>query len=146
MTNKEIGSVLNQIASLLTLQGENQFKIRAYNNAARRVDMLKEPIESLVNEDRLQNGSGLGKSMVAHITEMVREGQSGYYQELLKEVPQGFQEMLKISGLGAKKVRLIYDKLGVDTVGELEYACQENRLLSLEGFGLKTQEKVILGK
>ena len=74
MTNKEIGSVLNQIASLLTLQGENQFKIRAYNNAARRVDMLKEPIESLVNEDRLQNVSGLGKSMVAHITEMVREG------------------------------------------------------------------------
>ena len=145
MTNKEIGSVLNQIASLLTLQGENQFKIRAYNNAARRVDMLKEPIESLVNEDRLQNVSGLGKSMVDHITEMVREGQSGYYQELLKEVPQGFQEMLKISGLGAKKVRLIYDKLGVDTVGELEYDCQENRLLSLEGFGLKTQEKVILG-
>ncbi len=145
MTNKQIGKVLNQIGSLLILQGENTFKTRAYTNAARRVETLSEPAEALVEEDRLGKVPGLGASMVRHITELVRDGESSYHQALVQEVPAGFQEMLTISGLGARKIRTIYDHLGIDTVGELEYACRENRLVKLDGFGVKTQERVLKG-
>ena len=145
MTNKQIGKVLSQIASLLILQGENTFKTRAYANAARRVETLSEPVEDMVHEDRLGKVPGLGASMVRHITELVRDGQSSYHQSLVKTVPAGFQEMLTISGLGAKKIRTIHDHLGIDTVGELEYACMENRLVKLNGFGAKTQERVLKG-
>ena len=145
MTNKQIGKVLSQIGSLLILQGENTFKTRAYANAARRVETLSEPVEDMVHEDRLGKVPGLGASMVRHITELVRDGQSSYHQSLMNSVPAGFQEMLTISGLGAKKIRTIHDHLGIDTVGELEYACMENRLVKLNGFGAKTQERVLKG-
>ena len=145
MTNKQIGKVLGQIGSLLILQGENTFKTRAYANAARRVETLSEPVEDMVHEDRLGKVPGLGASMIRHITELVRDGQSSYHQSLVKTVPAGFQEMLTISGLGAKKIRTIHDHLGIDTVGELEYACMENRLVKLNGFGAKTQERVLKG-
>ena len=145
MTNKQIGKVLSQIGSLLILQGENTFKTRAYANAARRVETLSEPVEDMVHEDRLGKVPGLGASMIRHITELVRDGQSSYHQSLVKTVPAGFQEMLAISGLGAKKIRTIHDHLGIDTVGELEYACMENRLVKLNGFGAKTQERVLKG-
>ncbi len=145
MTNKQIGKVLSQIGSLLILQGENTFKTRAYANAARRVETLSEPVEDMVHEDQLGKVPGLGASMVRHITELVRDGQSSYHQSLVNTVPAGFQEMLAISGLGAKKIRTIYDHLGIDTVGELEYACMENRLVKLNGFGVKTQERVLKG-
>ena len=145
MTNKQIGKVLGQIGSLLILQGENTFKTRAYANAARRVETLSEPVEDMVHEDRLGKVPGLGASMIRHITELVRDGQSSYHQSLVKTVPAGFQEMLTISGLGAKKIRTIHDYLGIDTVGELEYACMENRLVKLNGFGAKTQERVLKG-
>ncbi len=145
MTNKQIGKVLKQIGSLLVLQGENTFKIRAYTNASRKVDTLSEPVVSLVNEDRLGKVSGLGASMVRHVTELVRDGQSSYHQSLVRTVPSGLQEMLSIKGLGAQKVKTIYDHLGIDTVGELEYACLENRLVELDGFGARTQERVLKG-
>jgi len=145
MTNKQIGKVLSQIGSLLILQGESTFKTRAYANAARRVETLSEPVEDMVHEDRLGKVPGLGASMVRHITELVRVGQSSYHQSLVKTVPAGFQEMLTISGLGAKKIRTIHDHLGIDSVGELEYACMENRLVKLNGFGAKTQERVLKG-
>ena len=145
MTNKQIGKVLSQIGSLLILQGESTFKTRAYANAARRVETLSEPVEDMVHGDRLGKVPGLGASMVRHITELVRDGQSSYHQSLVKTVPAGFQEMLTISGLGAKKIRTIHDHLGIDTVGELEYACMENRLVKLNGFGAKTQERVLKG-
>ena len=145
MTNKQIGKVLSQIGSLLILQGENTFKTRAYANAARRVETLSEPVADMVNEDRLSKVPGLGASMVRHITELVRDGQSSYHQSLVQTVPAGFQEMLTIRGLGARKIRTIHDHLGIDTVGELEYACRENRLVKLDGFGAKTQERVLKG-
>lgn len=145
MTNKQIGKILSQIGSLLILQGENTFKTRAYANAARRVEKLSEPVEDVVKEDRLVKVPGLGASMVRHITELVRDGQSSYHQTLVQTVPAGLQEMLTISGLGARKIRTIYDHLGIDTVGELEYACRENRLVKLDGFGAKTQDRVLKG-
>lgn len=145
MTNKQISKVLSQIGSLLTLQGENVFKARAYTNAARRLENLSEPVEVMVDEDRLRKVPGLGASMVRHITELVRDGESSYHQSLVETVPLGFQEMLTISGLGAKKIRVIYDQFGIDSIGELEYACRENRLIKLDGFGAKTQERVLKG-
>lgn len=145
MTNKQISNILDKIGKLLELKGENTFKTRAYALASRKIDTLSEPAETLVKEKRLSDVPGLGSSMVRHITEMVENGHSPYHEELMVAVPAGLQEMLSISGLGSKKVRLIYEQLQIDTVGELEYACRENRLVKLAGFGLKTQERVLKG-
>lgn len=145
MTNKQISKTLEKIGRLLELKGENTFKTRAYANASRKIETLTEPAETLVQEKRLSKVPGLGASMVKHITDMVEKGRSPYHEELAASVPAGLQEMLTISGLGVGKVRLIHEELQIETVGELEYACRENRLVSLDGFGLKTQERVLKG-
>lgn len=145
MTNKQIAKVIQKIGALLELKGENPFKTRAYTNAARRIDTWKEPVLTLVAEDRLDDIPGLGKSMVDKVTELVEEGNLAYFDELAASVPEGLKEMLSISGLGVKKIRAIDQILGISTVGELEYACRENRLVTLDGFGQKTQERVLAG-
>ena len=145
MTNKKIAKVLQQIAALLEINGENTFKTRAYTNAARRVDTWESAVADMVGDGRLGEIPGLGKSMVEKITELVRKGSLAYYDDLADSVPEGLREMLSISGLGSKKVRAIREVLGIETVGELEYACRENRLVALEGFGQKTQERVLSG-
>ena len=145
MTNKQISNILDKIGKLLILKGENTFKVRAYETASRKIEGLSEPAETLVKEDRLRDVSGLGSSMVKHVTEMVENDHSPYHEELKATIPVGLQEMLSISGIGAKKVRLIAEQLQIETIGELEYACRENRLVKLDGFGLKTQERVLKG-
>ncbi len=145
MTNKKIAKTLQQIAALLEIKGENTFKTRAYTNAARRVDTWEESLADMVKADRLSEVPGLGKSMVEKITELVNDGSLAYYDDLAATVPEGLREMLGISGLGSKKIRAIHEVLGIETVGELEYACRENRLVSLDGFGEKTQERVLNG-
>lgn len=145
MNNKQIAAVLKDIGVLLELNGENPFKTRAYANAARQIETWPEPVETLVNAGRLGEIHGLGPALIQKVTELVHTGELAYYERLKASVPEGLREMLSISGLGAKKVRAIYERLGIATVGELEYACRENRLVKLEGFGARTQERVRKG-
>lgn len=145
MDNTRISAILREIGILLELKGENPFKARAYATAGRNIDALQEPVSSLVAQGRLSEVPGLGSALVEKITELVTTGRMSYYEELSASVPDGLLEMLAIPGLGSKKVRAIYEQLGITTVGELEYACLENRLVTLEGFGSKTQEKIQQG-
>lgn len=145
MERKEISRILNEIGVMLELMGESPFKSRAYYNGARTVELLQEDIKKLVDEDRLKDVKGIGKALNQKITELVTTGHLKYYDELKKEIPPGLFEMLKISGLGPKKARVLYDKLNITTLGELEYSCIENRLVSLPGFGERTQQKVLEG-
>jgi len=145
MDKMTLVAILNEIGLLLELKGENPFKSRAYYNAARIVEVLDEDIETLVKEGRLKDVKGIGEALNQKITELVITGRLKYYEELKESVPPGLIEMLKIPGLGPKKAKALYDKLGVTTIGELEYACIENRLIGLPGFGEKTQKKIIEG-
>lgn len=145
MDKKEIGHLLDEIGLLLDLKGENPFKSKAYYNGARIIEFLEEDLTVLVNENRLAKLKGIGKTLAENITQLVLTGRMDYYEELRASIPSGLLEMLRIPGLGPKKVRVIYERLGITTIGELEYACQENRLISLSGFGKKSQEKVLQG-
>ena len=140
-----VSTVLKEIALLLELKDENPFKIRAYSNAARSIEILQEDLDKVVQEDRLSELKGIGKTLAHQITELVRVGRLPFYEELKSSVPPGHLEMLKIPGLGPKKIKALYGALDIKTVGELEYACMENRLIELEGFGPKTQEKIFQG-
>lgn len=145
MEKKEIVEILNEIGLLLELKGENPFKSRAYYNAARTIELLDEDIETLVKEGKLKEVKGIGEALNKKITELVLTGRLKYYEDLKASVPEGLLDMLKIPGLGPKRVRTIYEQLNITSVRELEYACLENRLLDLPGFGEKMQNKILKG-
>lgn len=144
MDKHEVARVLENIATLLEIQGENVFKIRAYQNAARAVEMLDD-LEERVRTGRLGEVKGIGPALEAKIATLVTTGNMPYYEALKKAVPAGVVELMRIPGLGPKKARLLHDRLGINTIGELEYACRENRLVTLPGFGAKTQERILAG-
>lgn len=145
MTTNEIIKILEEISLLLELKGENPFKARSYQVAARSLETLQEDLPDLVRENRLDSVRGIGEALSKKIGELVLTGRLAYYENLKASIPPGHLEMLKIPGLGPKKINALYDRLGIETVGELEYACHENHLTELPGFGRKTQDKILDG-
>lgn len=143
MDRWEVARVLREIGLLLELTEDNPFKSRAYYNGARALELLPEDLEILVQEGRLEEIKGIGRALAAKIAEFVTTGKLTYYEELKAAIPGGVLEMLAVPGLGPKKARVLYEKLGVSSLRELEYACRENRLVELPGFGGKTQGKVM---
>jgi len=145
LDNKGVSAVLHEVALLLELKGENPFKVKAYSNAARSIEILGKDLERMIHETRLKEIKGVGDALAHHITELVTTGKLQLLEELKTSIPPGHLEMLKIPGLGPKKIKALYDALDIKSIGELEYACSENRLVELEGFGQKTQEKILQG-
>ncbi len=145
ISKKDLSRILNEISTLMEIKGENPFKSRAYMMAARTILSQSADPEQLVASGELGNLKGIGSVLVEKITILVTTGKLDYYEELKASVPQGLVEMTAIPGFGPKKVRKVHEALGIQSVGELEYACRENRLLDLEGFGAKTQEKILQG-
>lgn len=141
----EIIEVLQEIAVLLDLKGENPFKGRAYNSAARAIETLTEPLENLVAEDRLREVKGVGDAIAKKVAEWVANGRLAYYEELKSSVPPGLMAMLRIPGLGPKKVRALHQELGISSVEDLEQACKDGRVAKLTGFGEKTQANICEG-
>ena len=145
MIKKELSLLFEEIALMLELKGENQFKTRAYTNAARTLELLEGNIEDYVVDGSIQAVKGIGKAISEKIIEYINTGRLAYYDELKNSIPEGLFDMLKIPGVGPKKVKVFYERLGIKSLGELEYACIENRLLKLEGFGEKTQANILKG-
>ncbi|KXG74678.1 DNA polymerase/3'-5' exonuclease PolX [Thermotalea metallivorans] len=145
MDKYDVSRIFHEIAWMLELLGENPFKAKAYQNGARIIENMEENLETLIKENRVEEIKGIGKTLQEKIQELMTSGKSTYYEELKKQIPPGLFEILKIPGLGPKKVKQLYDVLHIQTVGELEYACLENRLIDLKGFGMKTQEKILKG-
>ncbi len=145
MTNSEIVAVLEELALLLQIAGENPFKSRSYENAARTIGLLDTDVESLVAEGRLKEIPGIGMAIEQKITELVTTGRLEYLEELRAQFPPTLFELFSIPGLGAKRIGTLYHDLGIRSLGELEYAIEENRLLTLRGFGPKMQEKILEG-
>ncbi|MFQ5456861.1 MAG: DNA polymerase/3'-5' exonuclease PolX [Myxococcota bacterium] len=145
LTKQEIAEILGEIGTLLELQGENAFKVRAYQNGARIIEGLDEDLEELVKTGGLRGIKGIGEALAEKITTLVRTGKLAYYEDLRASFPDGLFDILAIPGLGPRKVKSLYEELGVKSLRELEYACHENRLVDLPGFGGKTQAKVLEG-
>ena len=145
MDNERVAAVLEEIGVLLELKGENPFKTRAYANVARAVETLAEPLAKLAAEERLGTIKGCGEALQQKITELVTTGRLAYYEELKASVPPGLLEILRIPGLGPKKVRALQDKLGIVSVDQLEAACESGKVAGLDGFGEKTQAKILSG-
>jgi len=143
MNNKELAATLKQIAVYQELAGENPFKPRAFERAARIVEQHPESFATLVTEDRMSGIQGIGKGIGDVLRELVTGGKSTVLEELKAGFPAGLEELLTLGGVGPKRVRLLWQKLGVSSLGELEYACRENRLLALEGFGEKSQGRIL---
>ncbi len=145
MDKRQISHILEEIGLLLELKGESPFKSNAYYNAARAISTLTEEIAALVASGGIRHVKGIGQAIAEKLAELVGTGRLVYYEDLKRSVPAGLLEMTAIPGLGPKKITAIWAKLGITTVGELEYACIENRLAGLPGFGLKTQDKIRQG-
>ena len=145
VTKKDVIAILEDIGKLLELKGETPFKSRAYYSAARNIAATEEDINALVSEGNLTSIKGIGDALDQKITELVTTGALEYYEKLKRSIPPGHIEMLRIEGLGPRKTWTLYEKLHIETIGELEYACTENRLVELTGFGKKTQDKILAG-
>jgi DNA polymerase (family 10) len=145
MNKDQVAAILSEIGILLELKGENPFKTRAYHNGARTLEGLAEPLEKLVAEKRLGELKGFGEALQDKVTTLVTTGKLPYYEELRASVPPGLVAMLDLPGVGPKKVKKIHDELGITTVEQLETACQTGKIAALEGFGEKSQQKILEG-
>ncbi len=142
MTKEQITSVLERIAILLELKEENPFKIRAYTNAARAIETFGGNIANFQDEEALAKIPGIGKSIAEKIKELAATGSLKYFEELSAEFPPGIMELFSLSGLGAKKIKGLYDQLGISSIEQLQKACEDGRVAELPGFGETTQQKL----
>jgi len=145
MDKDQVAEVLVKIATLLELKGENPFKSRAYQNAARTIEALSEPLDKLVAEARLAELKGIGEALQQKITELVTTGRLQYYEDLKAATPPGLVAMLDIPGLGPKKIKALLDELGIETGEQLEQGCKGGKIAGLKGFGEKTQTNILEG-
>src|SRR5213082_962442 len=142
MTKEKIAGELEQIATLLELKNENPFKIRAYTNAARAVETFGGNISNFQDEEALSKIPGIGKSIALKIKELAATGSLKYLEELSAEFPGGIMELFSISGLGAKKIKALYDQLSISSIDQRRQACEGGRVAELPGFGETTQAKI----
>ena len=141
MSNKEIARQFQYLADIMELHGDNPFKIRSYRNAYITLRKLQQPLSEM-SESEIGALKGIGKAIVGKIRELTDSGEMQTLTQWQEKTPPGIQEMLRIKGFGPKKIRAIWEGLGVETVGELLYATNENRLVELKGFGEKTQAEL----
>lgn len=146
MTKNEIADVLTEIATLLELKGENPFKVRAYQTGARALEGIEEAeLGRLVAEEKLGTVKGLGEALVQKITELHTTGRLEFFEKLKASIEPGLVELLQIPGLGPRKIQALKAKLGVTDLASLTAACHDGRVAALDGFGEKTQEKILAG-
>jgi len=145
MDKYEVAEILNEIATLLELKGENPFKTRAYTNGARAIEALTEPLDKIVDEGRLGEIKGFGKALQEKVAALVETGKLEYYDKLKASVPEGLVAMTAIPGLGPKKVVAIHKALGIDSLDALETACKDGQIAPLSGFGKKSETKILEG-
>src|SRR6266571_6128855 len=129
MDKNQVANLLEEVATLLALkEGSNQFEVRAYENAARTVNALDGDIEQLAREGKLKGIPGLGSTIVKRIEELINTGHMAFYDELVATTPPIKLEMMRIPGVGPKKINAIYNELHVNSIAELEQACREDKV------------------
>lgn len=142
---QQVAALLDQMAQLMELDSSNPFEVRAYQNASRAISGLEGDINEIVARGELNGVPGLGKTLIGRITELVTTGHLRQYDELMARIPEGLRQMLRIPGLGPKRIRQINQALQITTLDELRQAAEENRIATLPGFGAKSQENILKG-
>jgi DNA polymerase (family 10) len=141
MTNEDIADTLKFTAKLMELHGENAFKVGSYNNASFKLDKYEKELSSL-SQQEIESIQGVGKSIATKIHELIASGQLAELNQLVEKTPTGVIEILSIKGIGPKKARMLWLEANIESTGELYYACNENRLVDIKGFGEKTQQQI----
>ncbi len=141
MHNYEIAEYFTLLAKLMDIHEENPFKIKSYTNAAYTLDKLTEPVSGMA-PDQLFAIRGFGEAIRKKILEIIQTSKLPLLDEYIQKTPSGILEMIKIKGLGPKKIITIWKELEIESVGELLYACEENRLINYKGFGAKSQQNI----
>ena len=145
MDKHAIALVLDEIGTLLDLHGENAFKARAFQAAARAVERSEADINELARAGALEQIAGIGPATARVIRELVESGTAQFYLDLRARTPNGFYELLAVPKLGAKRIRILHEKLGIESVADLEQAAREGKIAQLPGFGGRTQEILLQG-
>ncbi|MBU2541298.1 MAG: DNA polymerase/3'-5' exonuclease PolX [Candidatus Omnitrophica bacterium] len=145
MDNLEISQIFRQISKILEIKNDNPFRIRAYARAAATIESLNEGINTLIREDQLETIPGIGKDLAAKIKEIALTGSLKFHEDLKKTIPLGLLDILEVPGLGPKTVGLLYKKLGVKSVTELQICAKRGRLHKLEGIREKTVSNILAG-
>lgn len=146
MTKNEIADVLAEIGTLLELKGENPFKTRAYQAGARALEAMEDDeLATLIREERLKSVKGIGDALAQKIGELHATGQLEFFEKLKASIEPGLIEMLDVPGLGPKKIRALHEKLGLVSLADLAAACTDGRVAALDGFGEKSQQKIVEG-
>lgn len=145
MTNLEIARVFRQVADLLELQGGDRYRVEAYRRVANNIETTSENLVHLHDRDALRDIPGVGEAIAAKIEELIETGRLRYLEELQAQVPPGLPELLEIPGLGPKKVRALWQGLGITSIDELEAAAKAKRVRQLPGMGAKTEENILKG-
>ena len=143
MTNKAIAKPLKETASLIELTGGNPFRARALANAARIIERLESPVPDLIASGELAQIKGIGAGLVAQIEEILAYGSFEVRDDILGALPPGLLDVLSVNGLGAKKARALWQKLGVQSLEDLESAAITGQIAELEGFGEKSQQSIL---
>lgn len=145
MDKKQVAAVLAEMGTLLELQNVNPFRIRAFQNASQVVESLTKDLEELVDEQRLTEIDGIGQGLAKIITELVKTGMCREYDDLRRSIPSGLLEIIRIPGLGPKRVRLLFDRMKIDSIEALKVAAETGQLAEIPGFGKKTQANILRG-
>ncbi|MGB0839514.1 MAG: helix-hairpin-helix domain-containing protein [Chitinophagales bacterium] len=141
MSNKEIAKIFKLLAGLTELHGGNTFRIRSYASVSRKIGSMGTQLADVPNQ-QLSQLEGIGSNTAQKITTLLQTGSFPALNDLLEKTPKGVLDVMNIKGLGAKKVKVLWEDLGIESLGELLYACAENRLITLKGFGVKTQANI----
>ncbi|WP_367873657.1 DNA polymerase/3'-5' exonuclease PolX [Luteolibacter sp. Populi] len=143
VTRERMAEVLEEIALLLEIQGENPFKVRAYRQGAEVVESFDGDIVALAEENKLEGIKGLGEALRDKLHELASTGELGFHKKLRADYPDTFFELFELEGLGPKKIAALHKQLGVDSIAALKAACEAGTVAALSGFGAKTQTKIL---
>jgi len=144
--NRDIAEIFNKVADLLEIEGANQYRVRAYRNAARTIGNLPRSAADMVEEgEDLSELSGIGKDLAGKIAEIVETGELEQLNELQERTPADLGEMMGISGLGPKRVRALHQELGINSLDDLKEAAKQQKIREVSGFGAKTEDKILKG-
>ena len=142
-TNYEIASIFLEIAEVLEIRGQDPYRVRAYQNAARTILSLDEPLSEIRARGELLDLPGIGESLSAKIEEILDTGHLRAHDELMREFPAGVVAMMQVGGVGPRSAEVLYRELGINSIEELERAAQEHRIRKLRGFGEKTEANIL---
>src|SRR5436305_5690308 len=145
MDTYQVARMLAEIARYIQLSETNPFKSRAFERAARRIETLDRDVVELVSSGELYSIDGIGKGIGPVVTEIVTTGGSRYLEEPREQYPPGIFDLLRVPNLGLKKIGVLYERLGITSIDELEKAATDNLVAELPGFGKKTQQKILEG-